>query len=295
METLKQKIALFLIKLIGVLPLSTARGLGSFIGGIGWLVKERNSKVTLENLAICFPDMNRKSRTNLAKRSIKCTGALAAETFVIWHRSNRWREQHVKHIHNEHFMVDAVNLGRGVILLAPHIGNWEFLGAQLSKYGNVTCLYQPPKQGYLEHFVVKNRAQVGMQSAPTNRKGVAMLLAALKQKGILGILPDQCPDQGGEFSPFFNTPAYTMTLVHGLIMRTQCRVVAGVAQRVSNGFELHFIAPPESIYSETQSESLAAMNKTVEMCIAICPEQYQWEYKRFKVEPGGTYHRYQFN
>ena len=294
METLKKSIALFLIKLIGALPLSAARSLGSFIGSIGWLLQERSSKITLENLHICFPKLNDNERSALAKRSIKSTGALAAETFVIWHRSNAWRERHVKRIHNESLMYDAIKYGNGMIMLAPHIGNWEFLGSQLSKYGDVTCLYQPPKYAFLDQFLIKNRAQVGMRSAPTNRKGVAILLAALKDKGIVGILPDQCPDQGGEFSPFFNTPAYTMTLIHGLIMRTQCRVVTGIAERVNDGFDLHFLAPPEAIYSENQSESLAAMNQSVEDCIAICPEQYQWEYKRFKVEPGGTTLRYQF-
>ncbi len=294
MASFKEGTALFLIRALGALPLSTARSVGRFFGRVSWWRQDRNSKVTRENLQICFPSLEENERESLAKQSMLATGALAAETFVIWHRDNPWRERHVLKIHGEQNMLDAVNADKGVILLAPHIGNWEFLGARLSKYGQVTCLYQPPKQPFLEQFVVKNRRQVGMTSAPANRKGVAQLLAALKEKGILGILPDQCPDQGGEFSPFFGTPAYTMTLVHGLIKRTGCRVVAGVAQRVEGGFELHFLQPPEEIYSEDEAQSLAAMNQAVENCIAICPEQYQWEYKRFKVEPGDVTTRYQF-
>lgn len=294
MTSFKESAALFLVRALGVLPLPIARAVGRFVGRISWRLQDRNSKITRENLRICFPSLEDKEREVLAKQSMLATGALAAETFVIWHRNNRWRDRHVKRIYGEQNMFDAVNAGKGVILLAPHIGNWEFLGARLSKYGHVTCLYQPPKKPYLEQFVVKNRKQVGMTSAPTNRKGVAQLLAALKEKGVLGILPDQCPDQGGEFSPFFGTPAYTMTLVHGLIKRTGCRVVAGVAQRVKGGFELHYLPPPDAIYSADVAESLAAMNQAVEQCVAICPEQYQWEYKRFKLEPGGVRTHYQF-
>jgi KDO2-lipid IV(A) lauroyltransferase len=42
------------------------------------------------------------------------------------------------------------------------------------------------------------------------------------------------------------------------------------------------------------TEAAAALNRSVESCIADCPEQYQWEYKRFKKQPDGAPRRYQF-
>ena len=84
-----------------------------------------------------------------------------------------------------------------------------------------------------------------------------------------------------------------MTLIHGLIKRTQCRAVFSLAVRVKGGFELHYIPAPEGIYSPDVHESLKALNEGVQACIALCPAQYQWEYKRFKMTPEGKKPYYQ--
>jgi KDO2-lipid IV(A) lauroyltransferase len=38
--------------------------------------------------------------------------------------------------------------------------------------------------------------------------------------------------------------------------------------------------------------SLAALNRGVEACLRHCPEQYQWEYKRFRTRPRGEFDYY---
>jgi len=41
--------------------------------------------------------------------------------------------------------------------------------------------------------------------------------------------------------------------------------------------------------SKDMTQSLTALNQSVEKCIADVPAQYQWEYKRFRrTAPGAT-------
>ena len=42
-----------------------------------------------------------------------------------------------------------------------------------------------------------------------------------------------------------------------------------------------------NIYSDDLITSLTGLNKSVEECVTDIPEQYQWEYKRFKQDPSG--------
>ena len=91
--------------------------------------------------------------------------------------------------------------------------------------------------------------------------------------------------EGGEFAPFYNVPALTMTLVHGLVTRTKCNVIMGYGRRIPSGFDVVFKEPDPEIYHDDVQVSLAALNRSVENCINDCPEQYQWEYKRFKRQP----------
>jgi KDO2-lipid IV(A) lauroyltransferase len=51
---------------------------------------------------------------------------------------------------------------------------------------------------------------------------------------------------------------------------------------------LHFSPADQSIYSADQATSLEAMNAGVESIAALAPEQYQWEYKRFRAQPEGA-------
>ena len=53
-------------------------------------------------------------------------------------------------------------------------------------------------------------------------------------------------------------------------------------ERVSKGFKIVFQQPDANIYSDKEIDSLNGLNRSVENCVRNIPEQYQWEYKRFK-------------
>jgi KDO2-lipid IV(A) lauroyltransferase len=115
---------------------------------------------------------------------------------------------------------------------------------------------------------------------------VAALLKALKRSETVAILPDQQPSRsGGEFAPLFGVQALTMTLTHNLLNRSNAQAIFCCALRTADGWRLHFSPADQSIYQADQGESLAAMNAGVESIAALAPEQYQWEYKRFRAQP----------
>ena len=121
---------------------------------------------------------------------------------------------------------------------------------------------------------------------------------ALRAGDIAGILPDQVPDEaGGAYAPFYGIPALTMTLLVRLQQKTGATVVLAFARRCDSeagpGFEVVFREPDAAIYAEDMSEALAAMNRAIETLIALAPEQYQWEYKRFRRQPQGSPRIYQ--
>lgn len=281
-----------LIKVLGRLPLWLARALGASLGWVLWCCQEKTSRITLENLQIAYPQMSESERRTLARQSMMDTGMLAIEICVIQRQSVEWLHARIVKTHGEELVKRELDKGKGVIFLAPHLGNWEVLGLTLPSYGKLTVLYQPPKQAYLETLIKTAREKNGATIVPTNRRGVAQLLKSLRAGGITAVLPDQNPHKGhGKFVPFFGELAYTMTTVHGFQQRSDSAVVMGFVKRVRKGFEIYFIEAPEAIYSADQSESLIALNQGIETCISYCPSQYQWEYKRYKHRaPNGEKH-----
>lgn len=278
----------FLVKvalvLFGGLPLKLARALGAGVARLAWLCDTRMAKITQQNIAYCMPEMPLEEQRVLAKNSVLETGRLALETAVVWGHSPAWTQHRIVAVHHAELVKEALASGQGVLILAPHIGNWEVLNIYLASIGKMTNMYQPPKIAGLEAVVRRCRENSGAITVPTDRKGLLAILTALKQGGISGILPDQTPkDEGsGLFAPFFARHAFTMTLAHKLISKSQCKPVFAYAARVDKGFEITFFEPHSDLTGNDEQLACNALSRGIEQCVRAIPAQYQWEYKRFK-------------
>lgn len=230
----------------------------------------------------------------LSKASIISTFQTMAESGPVWLWPTAKVMKHVLEVEGLELLNEAHARGKGVVVLAPHLGNWEVLGVYLDSCGcgQTSLLYQAPKNQHLDKLIYNARSRRGAKLVGTDTKGVAMLLKALKNGEIAGILPDQVPpESGGEFAPLFGKEVLTMTLVSRLIQKTGARAVLGFAAKIrvegKEGWKIIFRKPDEKIYAEHIQLSLLAMNKSIESLVNEYPEQYQWEYKRFKRLPPG--------
>ncbi len=293
---MKDQLAPTLFKLLALLPLGLLRALGSATGLLMWLLNGRAAKVTRENIALCFPELAPAEQAALARQSLQETAKTAMEAGAIWRNSWPWLQGKIVAMEGDEILRAKLAEGKGVLVLAPHHGNWEVVAPYLASVANLTAMYQPLDNPKMDELVLSGRSKLNITMAPTNRKGVMMLLKALQGGTIVGILPDQVPgsDAGGEIAPFFGQPALTMTLVHGLIQRTGCAVCSCYAERVAGGFKLVVIEADEQIYSAEQLVSVTGLNASVAACVRRAPAQYQWEYKRFRRLPEPYPKRYQF-
>jgi Kdo2-lipid IVA lauroyltransferase/acyltransferase len=291
---MKDQLAPLIFKGLALLPLSLLRLLGSFIGWIMWQTNSRAAQVTLENLSLCFPELSTQARAQLAQQSLRETAKTAMEAGAIWRNSWPWLQAKIVAYEGDEILRAKLAEGKGVLVLAPHHGNWEVVAPYLASVAHLTAMYQPLKTKAMDDLVLGGRSKLNISMAPTNRKGVMMLFKALQAGNIVGILPDQVPDKdaGGLVAPFFDQPALTMTLVQGLANRTGCKVCSCYAERVPGGFKLVVMDADESIYSEDSLTSVSGLNASVAACVRRAPAQYQWEYKRFRGLPEQYTRRY---
>jgi len=288
--SLKESLAVGFIKVASHFPLSLSRALGTAIGVVMAHSNSRFASVTRKNIELCLPELSAAERERLAKQSMIETCQLALEVPAVWLRDYQtWLKPKIKAVRNQALIEAELAKGQGVILVAPHLGNWEIFSGFMSEIAPMMVMFQPPSMSSVGDIMVAAREQQGGSLAPTSSRGVAKLLKFLRGGGLTAILPDQVPEtSGGEFVPFFGQQALTMTLVHSLQKRTNCRLLACYAERVRGGFSVVFKAVDEDCYSGDSHTALAGLNRTVEACIRDVPEQYQWEYKRFKVQPEGA-------
>jgi len=243
------------------------------------------ARTTKTNVQLCFPALSSRAQEHLVTLSMQHTFQTIAEAGAVW----LWPAENVlatiRLVEGESLLRQAHHQGRGVLVIAPHLGNWEVFGLYLNACGIAQSyqMYQPPASPALDVLIRKARSRAGAIMVPTDKTGVATLLKALKQGEIVGILPDQVPPEtSGEYAAFFGKHVLTMTLISRLQQKTGAVVLAGYARRVERGFDIIIREANPETYAEHMQASLAGMNATIENLVQETPAQYQWDYKRFR-------------
>lgn len=281
----------FFIKLlmhgIALLHWRGIQTLGNFLGWLLMNTKNRQRRDALINIQLCRPDLTPVQQRELRRNSIIHFARTYIEFCAIW----LWPAQKVLDLvvkESGSHQLDR-DYRQGLIVLIPHLGDWELVGLYMAARGPVTSMYRPQK--HIDELILKSRQRNGAILVPDNLQGVKQLLQACHRGEAVCILPDQVTreDTGSVYAPFFGVPAVTMLLASGLIRRSGAKVVFMFAERLpqSDGFHLHCLPAPKGLDSSDSVTAAKALNQGVEDCIAICPEQYHWTYRRFRRRPDG--------
>jgi len=287
-EHLTTFVVLAAVRILALLPLRAARLLGRALGAVAWVAGARSARVTRVNLGLCFPGRTAEELDRLGLASLRETGQLLAETGMLLHwREARWQALCVA-VEGECLLREALGDRRGVLLLVPHLGNWEYLSLYLGRF-RVTALYDPPRLAGLDGPIRNARSRSGATLLPIGRRGIRTVFETLSAGGFVAILPDQVPERrSGVYADFFDQPALTMTLAGELARRLRPRVLVGAAVRTRGGFALRFAEAEAGVHAQDPKAAAEAVNRSMERLVRSVPAQYQWEYKRFKRPPPGS-------
>ena len=274
---------------VGRLPVSILRRLGDATGWLALFLDVREARVARCNLAIVYPQREAAARTDLLREVLRTTFRGAFETLRFWTCSERDNLRLVSGVHGQDLFDAALASGRGLIIAAPHYGNWELLNQWLAARTPITVLYRRPEHPSGEAFLRRVRGRTHVRQVPAEGAGMRQLFKTLGAGGVVGILPDQQPKAGdGVWAPFFGMDALSMTLLPRLAQRTGATVLFAIAERRydsggSGGthFEVHLLPAPEALTSVDMVVAVAAMNAAVQAIAERDPAQYQWTYKRY--------------
>lgn len=285
---MKNTILVLLLRSFAFLPLGLSRALGRGVGALIYALKLTPVRVARVNLRLCYPQLGVAAIEQLCRQRMLQLGQAFFETPRVWSNSNSWLESKILSVEGLGLLQESLAADPGTLIIVPHQGNWEVIGLWLSPQTKMTSLYEPPKIAPLARWIKSSREKSGATLVPTDVRGVAGLIKALKRGETTAILPDQQPNtNSGIVVPFMGVPVPTMTLVTNLINRSASRALLATALREPGGWRLHFLPVSEALYSEDQTTAVSALNSDVARIVALAPEQYQWEYKRFRVQPDG--------
>ena len=273
----------------GRLPLSLQRWLGALGGNLNHALNRREAKVARRNLELIAPELSAAEREARVGEILRATGSNAMETLRVWTRSRASNLKLVRRVHGAELIPEALAKGRGLIVAAPHYGNWELLLEYVASLGPLALVYRVPEKPFGDVVLRLARGGANVHLVPAETNAMRPLFRALKAGETAGITADQQPKfGGGEFVPFFGKLALSLSLIPKLAHRSGAPVIFAYAEPVPGGFELFFEPAPEQIASADVIEATAAMNARVEQIARRDLTQYQWTYKRYSRRPPGS-------
>lgn len=276
-----------LIRLVSFLPLTGAHALGAVVGKLMWFTD--SARIAKINLRICYPNLSEAEIDKLARDSLIALGKTYAEMGMSWMWPIPKVQKLITKVEGLEHLEKALADKNGIIMISPHLGNWEILNHFFRQHLFMTVMYKPAKIPALDKFIFSTRKRVDVGLVPADRSGVEALYKLLDEKKVIAVLPDQEPGlKSGVFAPFFGHPALTGKLIGELARNTPAALLCCYGKRLEDGTYSVMIQPANSdIRNPDELLAATALNQSIEQCINDCPEQYHWNYKRFRRQPEG--------
>lgn len=279
-------IGLGLLRMICWLPHRLALALGR---GIGWLVHgvggERRA-IVRRNIELCFPDLSTGQRDDLAQRHFAALGMSLIEMGL-----GRWASNAhltgLTTIEGVNHVLQAINDGKGVILLSAHFTTLEISGRVLKlNIPPFDAVYRKSRSPFTTEVLRSGRER----SAATTieKRDIKSMVRRLREGGIVWYAPDQSYNRkGSEVIDFFGVPSMHTTATSTLARLGKAVTVPYFPERLPNGrYHLKILPPLRNFPSDDMIEDTKQYVQVLEEHVRRCPEQYLWVHRKFKDLPG---------
>ncbi len=259
------------------------------MGKLGYNVLEKARRKTLENLRAAFKDKSDEGIKRIAKgvfsnvaRSITEYISISKITKInidLWVRP-----------HGLEKVDKALALGKGVIVLTAHLGNWEFVGAYLRAKGYEGAVIARRIYFYKYNDYLIRLRSVHKLTTLYRDRSPKEALRLLRENKILGMLADQDIDSiDGIFVNFFGRQTYTPTAPVKIAMASGAPLIPCYMIRKNDKYDFIIEEPIYVEKAENKEEAIKFYTQKwtdiLESYIRRHPEQWVWMHKRWKTKP----------
>ena len=274
---------------VAALPERAAGRFGAAVGRRLHTLGIRRETVT-ENLRLAFPEATEEwiEKTRLAayehlgreaaamlRLSKLDEGAVIGRTIT-----SGWDE-----------VQDALSLGRGLLLVTGHYGNWEIAAATVASRGvPIAAIVRRQGNRLVDERLQQLRNNLGVETIYQGQ-APARVPRILRANGVVGIVGDQDARRSGVFVPFFNRLASTHRGPALFALRLNAPVFSCIARRLPGDDVRYEIIGRRVEYDRTGNLDRDVLALTTELAarlekeVRVAPEQYFWLHKRWKTRP----------
>ena len=280
-------LAMGLLRLLCLLPHRAALAIGRMLGRLAHAMGGSRVAIVRRNIELCFPDLSPEQRDDLAYEHFKALGMTAIEMGLGRWASTRHLKSITKLIGVEH-VLDALESGKGVILLSAHFTTLEISGRVLADaIPPFDAVFRKNRSEFMTELQRSGREV----SADTTieKRDIKKMVRSLRNNRSVWYAPDQSYNRkGAEVIDFFGVPAMHTTATSTLARLGDALVVPFFPRRLDDSsYELVLLPAFEDFPTGDPVADTKRYIAILEDHIRTCPEQYFWIHRKFKDLPEG--------
>ncbi len=273
-----------------IIPYSSQRAFGRALGITVFHLLSRERNRTIKNITAALPSLRRgsgclqtwKTPYDIAREVFANLGISCIELLKLYYGNGERIIDSVTIDGIENYR-KAQSLGKGVILISGHCGNWELMGMAVCRHlAKLSVVAKRQPNALFNGIIEKLRNRYG-SSVIYNRGAAKAIFLTLRKKEIVGIIIDQvvAPSEG-EIVEFLDRPAWMTTAPPAIAEKTGSPIVPFFIHRENGG---HRVLISEPIYPEqfsSTTEITRKLNSAIEEYTRNHPEEWLWMYNRWK-------------
>jgi len=280
-------IFLFILR---VLPLKYLYIFGEKTIRLAFLFLKKRRSITMSNLRLALgKEKSEGEILEIYRSAIGNIGRGGVELLACPRFHNGYLNKMIS-IEGRENLDDALRLGRGVIILSAHFGNFSFLAIKLAQLGYpLSAITRYPRDQGLARYLENLARMTGVELIPDKppRICVEQSLKCLKENKILFLLTDLNVISGGIYVDFFGRMVPTFKGPVVMAMRTKASILPAFILREDGNRHRIVIEPPVKLELTGDKDkdiftNLSGLSKIVESYIRKYPDQWWWIHQRWR-------------
>lgn len=270
-----------------------AARIGEWLGALGYRPFGIRRAVVERQVRAAFPEFDDDDVRRVAKASYESLGRTAIETALLPARSREQVIAMFSRVEGWDTVERAMALGKGILFVTGHLGNWELAGSFVAARGiPLEAVARRMQNPLFDRYLTETRSRIGM-SVIHDADAVRRVPRAMREQHAVAFLVDQgAVGLASTWVPFFGRLAKTPRGPAVFALRLGAPVVFGAALRQPDG---RYMIGFEEVRTEPTGDReadvdriVAAYTATLERWVRRAPEQYFWHHRRWKHQRPGT-------
>ena len=268
--------------LTAIVPVRLSYAVASLLGDAAYLFWRSKGQVAVDSMRrVLGPDSQRRAAKALARRALRNY----AKSLVDFLRFPRLTVHQLEALIAQSFgwenLESALQAGKGVILVAPHFGSWDFAGAILGLRGyQLHAVADTLMSQQANELVQRSRLARGIDIIPFGG-ALKKLYRALRHGEIVALVVDRPMAGSGVAVRFFGEEAYLPAGPAALSLKTGASIILGYCVRHPQDetkFLGGFFPPLKFVPTGQRERDIQALTQKIaevlEAIIRLYPDQW---------------------